>query len=419
MILRSCYLAMISFVLSSMAFELLAQSPGSKFIRQDGNKLVVGDNNQILHLRGVNFAGYFMIAANGDWYTEGAERPHPSPDADKPVVFDETWQNWFTEKHFAFVAQTGFNVIRVPLTYRIFEDNGNPGQYKQEGWDFLDKYITWAKKYNVYLILDMHIPQGGCQPCGGGAMLWRNTGLQTRFRDLWKEIARRYTNETIIAGYDLLNEPHPTSSATDSQGDNIQWKTLAQQVSDDIRTVDKNHLLIVEAVNWVDDGTLGDWSLDVLAGFQFLVDDSNVMYDIHFYFPFDYVFTDNPSSYPSTVKVPAIDGRRMAFDRNYLKTEIETIMNFSTTNSVPINFGEWSGPAFDKEGGLEYVRDLVSLCDQNGVNWNFWSLLDFYRTDEMRDKDLLAERIAIFAEYFKTDLGEAPSPPKNVRVSVD
>lgn len=59
--------------------------PATGFVKRLGNGLVVGDNAQPLHLRGVNFAGYFMISAEGEWYTEGVERRFPSPDADIPV----------------------------------------------------------------------------------------------------------------------------------------------------------------------------------------------------------------------------------------------------------------------------------------------------------------------------------------------
>lgn len=289
------------------------------------------------------------------------------------------------------------------MTYRIFEDNSAPGRYKPEGWSFVDKYIACAKQQNVYLILDMHVAQGGLQSSEAGRNLWKDTSLQQRYRNLWKAITSRYANETIIAGYDLLNEPHPASSATDANGDNKEWKTLAQHVVDDIRSVDRNHLIIVEAVNWVDDGTISDWSPEVLENFQFLVDDDNVMYDFHFYFPFDYVFAADPDRYPSTKKVSTMDGGSVAFDKDYLEAELQTICKFSTTNNVPMNFGEWCGPAFDKRGGLNYVSDIVSLFDQCKIHWTFWSMLDFYSNDaEMKDQHLIHDRLNIFKSYFTT-----------------
>ena len=61
--------------------------------------------------------------------------------------------------------------------------------------------IAWAKKYNVRLILNMHVPQGGYQSQGDGLALWQNLNNQNRLIALWTEIARRYANEDAIIGY--------------------------------------------------------------------------------------------------------------------------------------------------------------------------------------------------------------------------
>jgi len=382
--------------------ESPSPDPFFGFVKRRGNVLVVGENFQPIFLRGVNLAGYFMISSDGEWYTEGVERKSPSPDGDIPVALHDAWKNWFSEEHFALLAQTGFNVLRVPLTYRIFEDNSAPGKYKPEGWTFVDKYIAWARQHKIFLILDMHVAQGGLQTSEAGRKLWNDPDLQRRYRDLWKAIASRYADETIIAGYDLLNEPHPASSTTDAIGDNQQWKSLAQQVVNDIREVDRNHLIIVEAVNWIDDGTISGWSPEVLENFQFLVDDDNVMYDFHFYFPFDYVFAAAPDRYPSATRVPSMEGRRAVFDKDYLENEIQAICRFSSANNVPMNFGEWCGPAIEQDGGLEYASDLISLFDQYHINWTFWSILDLYTNDsEMKDRHLIHDRLGIFKNYFK------------------
>ena len=81
-----------------------------------------------------------------------------------------------------------------------------------------------------------------------------------------------------IAGYDLLNEP-VTSKSID------QWQKLAQQLVDGIRSVDQNHLIIVERLN----ATGGKWNNDNNFNF-FLVNDpqNDVMYTFHFYSPIEY-----------------------------------------------------------------------------------------------------------------------------------
>ena len=55
---------------------------------------------------------------------------------------------------------------------------------------------------------------------------------------LWRAIAARYAGESVIAGYDLLNETVVTTDA-DLLG-------LYTRVTSAIRAVDRNHLLIYE-----------------------------------------------------------------------------------------------------------------------------------------------------------------------------
>ena len=214
------------------------------FIKQSGCNLVVGDEQ--VHLRGINFNNYH-------WEKD-------------PLLI--VGSDHHSEIDFQRVAHMGMNVIRFNLSYVIFEDDDNPYVYKQTAWDWLDQNIRWAKKYGLYLIFDMHVPQGGYQ--GGtneGCALWENKENQKRLKSLWRTIAERYKNESTIAAWDLINEPTPP--------DQHQWKVLAQELIDEIRSVDQNHLIIVE-IAYIDDYSL------------FCVEDENVMYDFHFYHPFEY-----------------------------------------------------------------------------------------------------------------------------------
>ena len=231
--------------------------PGAEFIRRKGNQLVVGADEQPIRLRGINFTN------DVDWadYTWILESEHHS------------------EVDFQRVSDMGMNVIRFMLDYRFFEDDAFPYVYHQEGWDWLDQNLDWAKSYGVYLILDMQITQGGRQEGPDeGIALWTDVEKQNRLKALWKAIAERYKDESMIAAYDLVNEPYPPERQ--------QWKTLAQELIDEIRSVDKNHLIIVEKC-YSDEQ---DYIL-------FLVNDDNVMYDFHFYYPMPYTHQYNEGSH--------------------------------------------------------------------------------------------------------------------------
>ncbi len=218
------------------------------FVHASGRDLVVGANNRLMRLQGVNFNAY-------DEEGSDLEQVYASKNNGP-----EDYQR---------VAATGLNVVRLNLWWKLFEDEGNPYNYTATGWQWLERHIGWARDAGVYLILDLHAPIGGFQGPDSATGFWDDADWRARTLALWVAIASRYKDEPWIAGYDLLNEPNPYSDA--------DWQAYAQSLTDAIRTVDTHHLLIVEQ----------SFAADAEA---FLIDDpqGNVAYDFHFYTPWKY-----------------------------------------------------------------------------------------------------------------------------------
>jgi endoglucanase len=191
------------------------------------------------------------------------------------------------------VKDMGMNVVRFYMTYKTFEDDSNPYSYKQSGWDWIDQNIAWAKNNGIYLILNMHIPQGGFQSIGGGNALWTNIENQNRLVALWKTIANRYKGEEQIAGFGLLNEPQPLNAVE-------PWRALAQRITDSIRTINFKHILFVEkALN-----IQGLQNENTNYNFP-IINDYNVVYEFHVYDPTFYAFQlIDYTSFPDGGKYP-------------------------------------------------------------------------------------------------------------------
>ena len=112
-----------------------------------------------------------------------------------------------TKKSYEELTQLGFNAVRFYINYQLFEDDSNPYIYKNEGFDWLNKNIEWAKENNIYLIVNMHVPQGGFQSLGNGLSLFSEKENQKRLVALWKKIADYYKDCSTIIGWGLVNEP--------------------------------------------------------------------------------------------------------------------------------------------------------------------------------------------------------------------
>lgn len=363
---------LIFFSLFIVLFGCSINVANNNFIRRNGNKLIVGKDGQVIWLRGINFTNYYWE----DYSTENINE-----------------NNHHSKIDFQRVSNMGMNVIRFCLSYKIFEDNDSPYEYKKDGWDWLDKNINWAKEYGIYLIFDMHIPQGGDwldSTTENDFSLWTEEEPKKRLKALWKAIAIRYKNETIIAAYNILNEPLTGGPAS-------QWNELAQEIINEIRLIDKNHLIIVEKVY----GQNQEWSVpDDIT--QFLVNDNNIMYDFHFYLPFEYThqyadwveglgdggkypdpsileFPENMEwvdNIPNNPEVPIGDS-----DWNYYEGELYQVTNteilagepiFSCSNNTgTVYFDNFVVKEYDEN--QQFVRDITTFDITSEEGWYPWS----------------------------------------------
>ena len=168
------------------------------------------------------------------------------------------------------IADSAWNSIRLVMDYRDFVID--PFNYNEANFILLDSLLSWCKKYAVFVILDMHLAPG-IQNSHDFVVhrqttfdFWSKDEHQERFYSLWEKIAERYAQQTIVAGYDLLNEGAPPTGK-----DYIRILSTAIKK---IRSRDKNHILIVE------EALLPNGMKEL-----FLFPDKNTVYSIHFFYP--------------------------------------------------------------------------------------------------------------------------------------
>lgn len=356
----------------------------ASFVKANNRNLQTG--NTPIILRGINFSDY------SDTY------PYSSGENAYNQIYNTYHFDW---SDYAYVRNLGLNTVRLNMDFRAFEDDANPNIYKMEGWHWLEKNILAARENGVYLILDLHTPQGGYQSYGYTGSFWQSTQAalnnRNRFIALWKTIAQRYKDEPIIAGLDLINEPLLPTVA--GQSTSNLYTNFINQVIDSIRTVDNNHLIIVEQA-FKNNGTYN------LA----LLDDDNVMYDSHFYIPWDYCSQLDPNygannygPYPNTTY-------------NWNKSQIINEMlseglQFSIDNNVPINTGEFGivrmvaqQPTY---GSATYLNDIQCICDSLNINAQLFthhyygsSFGLFYNTYGFPDNDYKVSVVENFLDNF-------------------
>ena len=326
--------------------------------------LDIVEGGRPVRLRGVNLGGWMLIEDYmiGLPWTEWKIR-----EQFRKVLGDEAYtaffnafdQSFIADADISFLAEQGFNVVRIPLNYRHFEDDLAPGQWLESGFRQLDRVVNLCRKNNLWVILDLHAAPGAQardQNAGsayGEAYLWYHREFIDRTAALWAEIARHYSGDATIAGYNLLCEPVTTNVPLLNE--------LYLKIIQSIRKVDRDHLILLDP---------NMWAKEIATLHDELFADPQVMPSLHHYFSEDTGFK-NLTGYPSVV-----DGKN--YDRAAL---IKTLDGKYDQRRIarPVMVGEFGvfrslSQPFATQ--IAITRDLVSIFEEKGWSWTMWCYKD-------------------------------------------
>ena len=265
--------------------SISCEAKDTKFIHVDGVNLVKPDGGK-LFIQGTNLGnwlnpeGYMfgLSKTNSAWMIDLMLREAIGPD-ETAAFWQQFKENYITEADIRFIASTGANTIRLPFNYKLFTDEDYMGltNNRGEGFWWIDKVVEWCRKAGLYLILDMHDCPGSqtgdnIDDGFGYPWLFESEKSQLLFCDIWQQIARRYRNETVILGYELMNEPiaHYFKNKEEL---NQRLEPLYKRAVKAIRSVDRNHVVLLGGARWNSDFFMfSDWTFD-----------NNIMYTCHRY----------------------------------------------------------------------------------------------------------------------------------------
>jgi hypothetical protein len=200
-------------------------SSGLSMLHANGGLIVDEAGRQVI-LKGCNLGNYLMLES---WMLGGCIQQHGIPFRD-PATFlrtlrsrfgpdrandliDAYRQNYIEARDFALIKSFKFNLVRLPFDYRLLQEDQPPFQLKGDAFRWLDHALDMAEAAGVYVILDLHGAPGGQSledhtGEAGQNHLWKNGQNYQRTIALWRAIAERYKNRSVVAAYDLLNEPY-------------------------------------------------------------------------------------------------------------------------------------------------------------------------------------------------------------------
>lgn len=313
---------------------------------------MVDPNGKPVSLKGVNLGNWLMIEM---WMLGLSGRPGEPEDQfeleamltkrfgekEKDRLMDVYRSHWITGADFKQMRTFGFNVVRLPMNYRLMEDDRQPFQLKSNAWRWIDAAVDMAEANGLYVILDMHGAQGGQSPYdhtghSGQNRLKDDETAQKRLAWLWGELAKRYRKRGAVIAYDVFNEPYGMPKP-------IQVKVFKMALTE-IRKNDPDKLVIASG-NYDDFDHYGDPKEN---GWK------NVGFQMHYY---PGLFGGGPPSIPTHVR-----------HLEYLKTLSERTKKLN----VPFLIGEMN-VVFDSAGGASMMKRYYDTHAKYGWMTTMWS----------------------------------------------
>lgn len=319
---------------------------------QDGTiqKYLVDDISKInkfeIH-RGVNIASWIST---------------PKYDGTKRVTF-------FNESDVKLLSELGFDHIRLCIDeVQLWDQYGS--KIRPYGFDLLHNAIGWCSKYNMRVLVDMHITRNHRFTLEENT-LFTDPSEPAKFIKLWEDLSdelSKYPNSLVA--YELLNEPVSKNPEN--------WNRVLALAINAIRVKEANRTIVVGVAT-----TNSAVKYDELK----LPSTHQILLTYHYYGPF--LFTayglqsttggrqDIPIQYPGQLVpnewISALPtnwqstGKRF-YDKSVLAESLMKGANTAKRLNVPVFVGEFGTLNTAPEPSrTNWYRDVVQILNENNI----------------------------------------------------
>jgi len=346
--------------------------------------LIVSSSAQMVSMKSIDSYGVIeylpWLHVEGQWIVdEKGNRVALRGGGGSYTAYDG-WDN--LEKYMQDIKAVGGNCYRLAF---------NPPHRANDTWAAMmttynpadmDRTLALCEKYGLYAILDCHQWQGTGDPSE-----WQ---LLPNYKDywiqIWVEIATRYVNRSVVAGYELCNEAW-------------SYANMAIQCMQAIRQVDTKHIFfVIEAANtpWqiYDPIKRRTWNQNQIYN---ALGETQVVYTIHHWLDTRTAWMNATTNLPiaycaaSTV-AEAASGLRSYYNAPVIVGETG-VYNYTPTSN-----------------DAEQERELIRQLDAAGVGWWWWMMEKVVSDFKKSLKDFVPYTYT--SSYYGSDIPKpfAPKP---------
>jgi aryl-phospho-beta-D-glucosidase BglC (GH1 family) len=245
---------------------------------------------------------------------------------------------WIRAHDIRWLADQGFNLVRVPMGYRALTRQSHltaPTElvWSEAAFARLEALLDWCAAAGVYAVVDLQESPGGHNDYAGQARLYDDPAMQALTVRLWQELSRRLRERDEVAAYSLLAEPFgaPSPAARDALYDRLV--AAVRETGDD-------HLLVIH------DGFFGMDTLPVPAerGWE------GVVYSTHYF-----------------------ESATNLFEFEVARTHADLVATPAQARTgVPFFVGSFS-TKHDVDWAYDALESLVGWMEERGWSWSLWT----------------------------------------------
>ncbi|MBN1115630.1 MAG: cellulase family glycosylhydrolase [Bacteroidales bacterium] len=280
------------------------------------------------------------------------------------------------ENDFGFLAFLGYDHIRLPIDEeQLFFENG---EKDPEAWILVHNAINWCKKYNLRIILDLHIIRSHDFLKENNPLFTSKEALED-FVNIWRKISEEFSRyPKDLVAYELLNEAVAEDPA--------DWNNVIAYAVKEIRKLEPERKLIIGSNQWQSVNTFNDLAIP---------DDANLILSFHFYKPHPFTHYrahwDKLANYSGPVKYPGevvskadfnaqpeelkkvLEEHMGNYNADTLEYEVLKAVKVAKEHNLPLYCGEFGAlPTVDREQRLQWYTDVVSIFDKHNIAWANW-----------------------------------------------
>ncbi|KAH6786710.1 hypothetical protein C2S52_006262 [Perilla frutescens var. hirtella] len=265
----------------------------------------------------------------------------------------EHWSTYIVEKDLDFIKKSGLNTVRLPVGWWIAHDPHPPKPFVAGSVEFVDKAFSWAEKYGIKVILDLHAAPGSQNG-------WEHSGSRDGFQE-WGQtydtiqqtvdvidfLTARYAKSPSLFGMAVLNEPFAPIVS-------VQNLTRFYKASYEVVRKHSSTAYFILA------NRLGPQEPRELFGLAKTM--TKAVIDVHFYSLFSEIYTN------LTVQQ----------NIDYIYNNRTQHLDYLTVPNGPLIFvGEWTAEMLvnaTKREYRRYAKAQQQVYGKTTFGWAFWTL---------------------------------------------